>query len=160
MNELRDELGFPGMKVLQFAFDGNPDNAFLPHNFITPNCVVYTGTHDNDTTVGWFLSDKLDDRTRHTVQQICNRDLHDGSAIHHNLNHLALSSVSSLAIMPLQDVLGFGSDCRMNSPGVPEGNWRWRCAADFLTREVRSHLHYLTDLFNRGKRPTNDRDAA
>ena len=149
---LRDELGFPGMKVLQFAFDGNPDNSFLPHNFTSPQCIVYTGTHDNDTTVGWFLSDRLDDGQRENVKLLANRDSGDQRAIHNDLIFLAQSSISKLSIFPLQDILGFGGDCKMNSPGIAEGNWRWRCGVEFLTPEVAEQLKRSTRRFNRGNR--------
>ena len=148
---LRDELEFPGMKVLQFAFDGAPDNTFLPYNFTTPNCIVYTGTHDNDTTVGWFLSDRLDDRQRATVKMYANRTAGDQSAIHRDLIYLAQSSIARLCIFPLQDILGFGNDCKMNSPGVAPGNWRWRCAAQFLTEDVAEWLQTTTRLFGRAR---------
>ncbi len=138
---LRDSLGFPGMKILQFAFDGNRENSFLPYNFTTPNSVIYTGTHDNDTTVGWFLSDKLDETRRKTIKQSCNRNLGDGHEIHKDLIYLALSSISRWAIFPLQDILGFGNDCKMNSPGSKKGNWAWRCAPRFLTAEISNWLH-------------------
>ncbi len=146
---LRDTLDFPGMKILQFAFDGNRENSFLPYNFTTPNSVIYTGTHDNDTTVGWFLSDKLDDNRRRTVKQFCNRTLRDSHDIHKDLIYLALSSISRLAVFPLQDVLGFGSDCKMNSPGSKEGNWAWRCAPRFLTSEISNWLHEQCEQFGR-----------
>lgn len=148
---LRDELEFPGMKVLQFAFDGNKDNSFLPCNFQSPHCVVYTGTHDNDTTVGWYLSDKIDDNIREMVKNMANRSLHDQSGIHNDLMYLAQSSIAILCILPLQDVLGFGNDCKMNSPGVAQGNWRWRCAQEFLTREVTERMKATTSLFGRGR---------
>jgi 4-alpha-glucanotransferase len=148
---LRDELNFPGMKVLQFAFDGNPDNNFLPHNFTTPNCIVYTGTHDNNTTVGWFLSDKLNNKQRETVKITANRDPHDLRGCNHDLIFLAQSSISMLCMFPLQDILGFGGDCKMNSPGVAEGNWRWRCSAEFLTPAVAQQLKETTQRYNRGK---------
>ena len=147
--KLRDSLGFPGMKILQFAFDNNPDNSFLPYNFETSNCVVYTGTHDNDTTVGWYLGSELDDTHRARIKQFANRDIHDARGIHQDLIHLALSSTAGLAIIPLQDVLGFGSDCRMNTPGTKEGNWRWRCAPEFLSDEVSTWLKQKTELFGR-----------
>ncbi|WP_163336548.1 4-alpha-glucanotransferase [Desulfopila sp. IMCC35008] len=149
VHKLREDFHFPGMKVLQFAFDGNLDNSFLPHNFTTPNCVVYTGTHDNDTTVGWFLSNQLDDEIRSTVKHLANREMHDHSPIHHDMIYLALSSIAALSIIPLQDVLGFGNDCRMNTPGVPKGNWGWRCAPEFLTGETATHLRQVTKRFNR-----------
>ncbi|MBU0945775.1 MAG: 4-alpha-glucanotransferase [Proteobacteria bacterium] len=146
---LRKSLGFPGMKILQFAFDGNKENSFLPYNFTTPNNVIYTGTHDNDTTVGWYLSDKLNDSQRKAIRQICNRTLEDDNEIYKDIIHLALSSISRLAIFPLQDILGFGSDCKMNSPGSKKGNWSWRCAPRFLNTEISNWLHELCDQFGR-----------
>ena len=147
---LRDDLGFPGMKVLQFAFDGNRNNTFLPHNFTSPQTVVYTGTHDNDTTVGWFLSDRLDDQQRQNIKLIAGRDSHDQRGGHHDLIYLAQSSISRLCIFPLQDILGFGGDCRMNTPGIAEGNWRWRCSSEFLTPAIANQLKTITRRFNRG----------
>lgn len=147
--ELRDELGFPGMKVLQFAFDGNPDNSFLPYNYDTSNCVVYTGTHDNDTTVGWFLSNRINDEIRETTKQLANRTLNDETGIHNDLIYMALSSIGCLTIFPLQDILGFGNDCRMNSPGVPEGNWVWRCHEEYLSKDLSANLLTRTSLFGR-----------
>jgi len=148
---LRTELGFPGMKVLQFAFDGNPENSFLPHNFQSSQFIVYTGTHDNDTTVGWYLSDNLDDQQRATVRRIANRAPGDHHGVHHDLIYLAQASIAMICIFPLQDILGFGNDCKMNSPGVPTGNWRWRCAQEFLTTEVADRLRSTTRLFGRGR---------
>lgn len=147
--KLRDETGFPGMKVLQFAFDGTPDNPFLPHNFSTPHCVAYTGTHDNDTTLGWFMAEDLNDELRQTIKKMANRNLHDNSPIHEDCIYLVLSSTANLSILPLQDLLGFGSDCRMNTPGVPTGNWKWRCAAEFLTKEKANWLKVITLRFGR-----------
>jgi len=149
VSTLRDSLGFPGMKVLQFAFDGNPDNSFLPFNYTTPNCVVYTGTHDNDTTVGWFLDDRIDDRMRREIKRHANRRLDDGSGIHEDLIYMAMASIGRLTILPLQDVLGFGSDCRMNTPGLANGNWRWRCAPEYLTPERAAFLKAMTVRFGR-----------
>ncbi len=148
---LRDACGFPGMKVLQFAFDGSSDNPFLPCNFTTTNCLVYTGTHDNDTTVGWFLSEQMDDKLRATIKRTANGSLHDFKPIHHDLIFLAHSSIASLAIIPLQDVLGFGNDCRMNIPGQATGNWRWRCAKEFLGEETARGLKAVTEMFGRGR---------
>lgn len=150
--KLRDELGFPGMKVLQFAFDGNKDNTFLPHNFSTPQCIVYTGTHDNDTTVGWFLSKRLDNKQRETIKLMANREPNDRRGSHLDLIYLAQSSIGKLCIFPLQDILGFGNDCKMNSPGVASGNWRWRCAPEFLTPGVAQQLKHSTRRFSRGNR--------
>ena len=149
---LRDNLGFPGMKVLQFAFDETPDNTFLPHNFTSPQNIVYTGTHDNDTTVGWFMSDRLSDQQRENIKMIAGREPHDPRGSHHDLIFLAQASISILCIFPLQDILGFGGDCRMNTPGVAEGNWRWRCSGQFLTPEVAAWLQATTRRFNRGNK--------
>jgi len=137
------------MKILQFAFDGNRENSFLPFNFTTPNSVIYTGTHDNDTTVGWFLSDQLTDPKRKELLKYCNQRQGDASSIHRDLIYLALSSISRYAIFPLQDILGFGIDCKMNRPGPKEGNWAWRCAPRFLTDEVSRWLHDQCKLFGR-----------
>ncbi|MGW8195326.1 MAG: 4-alpha-glucanotransferase [Desulforhopalus sp.] len=151
VEELRDALGFPGMKVLQFAFDGDADNAFLPWNFHTSNCIVYTGTHDNDTSVGWFLSNRLSDAQRSEIMKSGNKDSPDAQQINHTLMYLAQSSISKLCIFPLQDILGFGGDCKMNSPGVAKGNWRWRCGREFLTPEVAYSLGQSTKRFNRAR---------
>ncbi|MDK9707863.1 MAG: 4-alpha-glucanotransferase [Desulforhopalus sp.] len=148
---LRLELGYPGMKVLQFAFDGNPENSYLPYNFQSPECVVYTGTHDNDTTVGWYLSNAIPDSLRETIKRTANRSLHDATGVHHDFIFLAHSSIAILSILPLQDVLGFGNDCKMNTPGVPRGNWRWRCAKEFLTSNTAEYLKNSTNLFGRGR---------
>jgi 4-alpha-glucanotransferase len=141
---LRDQFGFPGMKILHFAFGGGNDNPYLPFNCVT-NSVIYTGTHDNDTTVGWFdkMGDYERDRLTHYVGCI------SGEGIQWTMIRLALMSVSNQAIVPLQDVLGYGSDCRMNTPGLSEGNWAWRYEADALTGEIRDRLRMLTELSNR-----------
>ncbi len=147
--QMRDDLGFPGMKILQFAFDNNRENAFLPFNYDTKNSVIYTGTHDNDTTVGWFLSSHFNDNQRKEIKRYCNKNSLSSSDIHKDLIYLALSSISLYAIFPLQDVLGFGNDCKMNSPGSKEGNWSWRCAERFLTKDISSWLHEQCELFGR-----------
>lgn len=147
--ELRDSLNFPGMKILQFAFDGNPDNYFLPYNYTTPQAFVYTGTHDNDTTVGWYLGNRVDDTLRQRVKKLANRELHDEHPIHVDLIYLAMSSIAAVSIFPLQDILGFGSDCRMNTPGTVKGNWTWRCSKEFLTEDIATWLGDLTTLFRR-----------
>ncbi len=153
--ELRDELGAPGMRVLQFAF-GDDDKAseYQPHNYLA-HCVAYTGTHDNDTTVGWFRSEAGTDTTR-SAEQIERERRHvlayvgtDGSEIHWDMIRLAWESVADTAIAPLQDVLGLGSEARMNLPGTTEGNWTWRFRGDRLTPEVVSRLRGLTETFQR-----------
>lgn len=159
VHTLRDTLGFPGMKVLQFAFDGNPANSFLPHNFQTSDCVVYTGTHDNNTTVGWFLDTQLDDALRLRVKRLANRWLHDSTGIHDDLIYLALASIACLAVLPLQDLLGFGGDCRMNTPGISEGNWRWRCAPEFLSADLTASIRSRTELFGRYSTPRTAKET-
>ncbi len=130
---MRDALGFPGMKILQFAFDSGPDNPYLPWNYRDSNCVVYTGTHDNDTTVGWFFDPKVSENSKKAALRYANSD---GSRIHMDFIRMAYSSIARLAMVPMQDVLGFGSDCRMNTPSTTSNNWVWRCAPRFITEDV------------------------
>ncbi|MBV8133456.1 MAG: 4-alpha-glucanotransferase, partial [Alphaproteobacteria bacterium] len=120
---LRDQFRLPGMRVLQFAFDGKSDNPHLPRNY-TPNTVVYTGTHDNPTTRGWF--DELPAPQRRCLWDYLKRPAGEGREAASILINLAWSSVAALAIAPLQDLLNLGNDARMNLPGRAEGNWRWR----------------------------------
>lgn len=141
---LRDRFGFPGMKILQFAFGSDTDNPFLPFNFVR-NCVVYTGTHDNDTTLGWYST--LEEYERNTLHAYLGGMERDG--IHWALIRVALSSVAHLTITPLQDVLGLGTEARMNYPGKPSGNWAWRYAPDVLIQELGEHLRSLTTLYGR-----------
>jgi 4-alpha-glucanotransferase len=144
VEELRDQFEFPGMKVLHFAFGADSTNRYLPVNY-PHNSVVYTGTHDNDTTVGWFekLSDYEKDRLLMYVGCI------SPEGIHWTLIRLALMSVANQAIIPLQDLLGYGSDCRMNTPGQGSGNWGWRYRPETLNEEVRERLRVLTEISNR-----------
>ena len=143
---LRDAFGFPGMKILQFAFGGGPDNPYLPHNY-PPNCVVYTGTHDNDTTVGWYSSSSTPQEQDH-VRRYAQTS---GSEIHWDMIRLALASVSHTAVVPLQDILGLDGRARMNFPGKPSGNWRWRYTEGQISGEMKSRLKDLTRLYGRLK---------
>ncbi len=128
--ELRDAFDLPGMRVLQFAFDSDENNPFLPHNYVA-NTVVYTGTHDNDTTRGWFES--LPPDRQETVLSHLGLAAKDGGDVAWELIRLAATSRAALAIVPLQDVLNLASSARMNVPGSTAGNWRcaqWnRCFA-------------------------------
>lgn len=144
VEELRDAFDLPGMKVLQFAFGDDPKNLYLPHNYTNPNCVVYTGTHDNDTTVGWFLS--RDDKERQAVQRYLGRD---GSDIAWDLIRLAYASTADVAIVPLADVLRLGSEARMNIPGAPSGNWSWRYHPDQLQPGLDTGLRSLVETYGR-----------
>lgn len=148
VEKLRKDLGFPGMRILLFAFDGNTDNSYLPHNH-TRDSVVFTGTHDNDTAVGWFLSPDVPEQNKRQAKQYANQSDPQAGIFHRDMIHLALSSVADTVIIPLQDVLGFGNDCRMNTPGTSEGNWQWRCAPRFLTQELAAWLHEQTSAFGR-----------
>ena len=140
---MRDQFELPGMKVLQFAFDGDATNRFLPHNY-TPNYVVYTGTHDNDTTVGWFRA--AEPRMRSFVQRYLARS---GDDIAYDFIRAAMSSVADTAIIPMQDVLALGSEARMNLPGRPAGNWGWRYRAEMLSDWHREGLREMVELYGR-----------
>jgi 4-alpha-glucanotransferase len=141
---LRDGFGFPGMKVLQFAFGSDNGNPFLPFNYGC-NFVVYTGTHDNDTTVGWF--EKLTGRERDRLLLYVGGVGTDG--IHWDLIRLAMSSVANLSIFPLQDILGLDGASRMNFPGVAEGNWSWRYDPAVLNEPIQLRLKSLTEICGR-----------
>lgn len=141
---LRNQFEFPGMKILHFAFSGEAQNPYLPFNF-DRNFVVYTGTHDNDTTVGWY--EQLDDRERNNVLTYLGCVSADG--IHWDMIRLAFGSIANLAIVPLQDLLGLGTESRMNVPGKQDGNWGWRYQANALTPEICDRLKDLTRFFDR-----------
>ena len=143
---LRDAMGFPGMRVLQFAFGGDADSPHLPHNHLR-NSVVYTATHDNDTSAGWFRTLHAKAR-RHLRAYLPDIDQNPSWA----LTRLAWGSVADHAIVPLQDLLGLGSRARMNVPGRPEGNWRWRLEDDQLASTHLDRLAELTTLFGRAPR--------
>ncbi|NWG19937.1 MAG: 4-alpha-glucanotransferase [Chloroflexi bacterium] len=147
VEELRDRFGFPGMRVLQFAFGVKADQPYLPHNHIR-RCIVYTGTHDNDTTLGWWRS--APEKERRHVQLYLGRS---GEDIAWDFIRAALSSVADTAIIPLQDVLALGSEARMNTPGQPGGNWTWRFGLHQLTPSTIGRLRELTILYGRYVEP-------
>jgi 4-alpha-glucanotransferase len=149
VEELRDEFAFPGMKILQFAFDSEADNPYLPFNY-PRNSVVYTGTHDNDTTLGWF--NKRSPEGQERVRRFLGCTSPEG--IHWDLIRLAMSSVSDLAIIQLQDLLGLDTEARMNAPSQQLGNWGWRYSSDALTDELRERLRYMTEIYGRLPKPT------
>lgn len=140
---LRELLGFPGMNVLQFAFENDPRNVYLPHNY-RRNSVVYTATHDNQTTVGWFRS--RPEHERAAVQTYLGRD---GSDIAWDLIRVAWASVANTAIAPMQDVLRLGDEARMNVPGQPVGNWSWRMLPSQLDPSLADGLRELTHAYGR-----------
>ena len=145
---LRDEFRLPGMRVLQFAFDGKADNPYLPHNYV-PNTVVYTGTHDNATTHGWY--EALNEPERKNVWSYLGRSAGAVSEVAPALMRLAWESVAALAIAPLQDVLNLGDEARMNVPGRAEGNWRWRCTEEMLSTRAFESLRDLTRMSGRSQ---------
>jgi 4-alpha-glucanotransferase len=141
---LRDRWTLPGMRILQFAFGSDaPDNPHKPHNYVK-NAVVYTGTHDNDTTLGWLHALTTAERTRAL------RYLHsDGQAVHWDMIRTALASVADTAIVPLQDVLGLGTTARMNLPGTQQHNWRWRVLPEQFQAQLGEQLRLLTHTYGR-----------
>jgi 4-alpha-glucanotransferase len=154
---LRDAFGFPGMRILQFAFSRDAGNSDLPHNYV-PATVAYTGTHDNDTTVGWFTSVAGEGSTR-TQDEIerertfCLNYLNTaGKEIHWDFIRAVWASVATTAIVPLQDLLGLGSEARTNLPNSTAGNWAWRYKAEALTSEIEKRLKDLTVLYGRARK--------
>ena len=142
---LRDDFNLSGMKVLHFAFDSDRANPFLPFNYTNRNAIVYTGTHDNDTTVGWF--ERRSPEAQQTVINYLGCVCSEG--IQWSLIRLASSSVANVAIFPLQDILGLGNEARMNLPGTAEGNWGWRYHPDQLTPGLAGHLSCITEMYGR-----------
>ena len=142
--DLREATGFPGMKILGFAFDSKEENDYLPHTY-TKNCVVYTGTHDNDTLIGWFTKANEDDK------QFARNYLNSRSdnEIHWDAIRGAWSSVANMAIAPIQDFLGLGSEARINTPGLASGNWQWRLKEGVLTDELAERIAKLTKVYSR-----------
>jgi 4-alpha-glucanotransferase len=141
---LRDRFEFPGMKILQFAFGGGAGNPYLPFNY-TRNSIVYSGTHDNDTTVGWF--EQLSDGEKQTFIDYLGGISADG--VHWDLIRLAYSSISNMAIIPVQDLLGLGTQARMNFPGTATGNWEWRYDSGDLQPQISDRLQNLGAVFGR-----------
>lgn len=141
---LRDRFHFPGMKILQFAFGGERNSLFLPHTYGS-NCVVYTGTHDNETVVGWFANASEDER-KHVLSYM---NAPDGENIAWDLTRLAFASVADTAVATLQDLMNLGDEARMNFPGKPSGNWQWRYTTAMLTDDIANDLRQMTELYGR-----------
>ena len=148
VNKLREEIQIPGMAVLQFGFGDPGAHVHLPHTF-TPDKVVYTGTHDNDTVLGWWAS-ALPEKERVYARSYLG-PAEDG--VNWAMIRCAINSVASLCVVPLQDLLGLGGDSRMNMPSRPEGNWRWRFHADMLRPEIAEKLGSLTEVADRLPKP-------
>ena len=155
VHHLRDEMGFPGMRVLQFAFGGDPRDTHLPHNY-ERNTVVYTGTHDNDTVAGWLASKQSQSETDEESEEKeseADRALRylnaEGDEIHWDFIRAALASVAQIAIIPLQDLLGLGSEARMNLPASQKDNWAWRFKSGALDDQLSLRLKDMTELYGR-----------
>ncbi len=143
---LRDQFGFPGMKVLQFAFGEGMERKFLPHNFV-PNCVVYTGTHDNDTTRAYFEKEKEKDGDIFIHTQKYLNYFNDD--ILSELIRVAYASVAAIVIIPMQDILNLGTEARMNFPSTTGGNWAWRFTWEQVDKNLAKHYHSLAKLYER-----------
>jgi len=154
VEKLRDDFSFPGMRILQFAFSSDAKNHDLPHNY-HPNVVVYTGTHDNDTTVGWFKSVAGEGSTRDAAQIERERAFAleylntGGSEIHWDFIRAVLASCANTAVVPLQDLLGLGTEARMNLPNSTTDNWAWRFESGALSDEIQKRLRRLSELYGR-----------
>lgn len=145
---LRDYANLPGMKILQFAFDDDPANAYLPYNITNPNCVCYTGTHDNNTTVGWYKEST--EKTKDVVRRFFNCD---GNHIHWDMIRACFGTSAYKAIVPIQDLFGQDETYRMNVPGVAAGNWGYRYKKDLLSDGLAEYLLSVTKLFGRYQAP-------
>jgi 4-alpha-glucanotransferase len=146
---LMKKYELPGMRILLFAFGEDlPRNSYAPHNHI-PDCVVYTGTHDNNTTRGWYL-EETSDAQRQRIMQYVGKNISEQD-IHGDFIHLAMMSVANLVIFPIQDLLGLDSSCRMNRPATLNGNWKWRLTQGQITDDLHQRLRSLTLLFNRSR---------
>ena len=145
--EVMNHFGFPGMKVLLFAFgEGLPTNPYAPHNHVK-NCVVYSGTHDNNTVKGWFENEaSREDKRR--LSQYLGKEV-SAANVHLELIRLAMMSVANAAILPMQDILGLGGEARMNKPAKKPGNWRWRLKQDQLTDSIKMQIREMTEIYGR-----------
>lgn len=144
VEDLRDTFKFPGMKILQFGFENVEENDFLPHNYII-NCVCYSGTHDNDTSLGWYKTASPLSQDR--VRRYMNTDANDVSW---DFVRACFGSPARMAVVPIQDILSLDCSGRMNTPGVAEDNWQWRYTKDMLTPCIAERLLSLSQLFGRG----------
>ncbi len=146
VRQLLRETGYPGMKVLEFAFDSREQSDYLPHNY-DKNCIVYTGTHDNDTIQGWFHS--INEADRDMALNYMNLAPEQSDRVHWSLIRLALESVAKLCIIPVQDYLGLHTEARINIPSTVGTNWKWRLGKDVISEELLQQIKYITKLYGR-----------
>jgi len=144
--ELLAASGYPGMKVLQFAFDESEDSEYLPHKY-TENCVVYTGTHDNETSEGWYAA--IDEREKAFVNDYLGYDPQDRERFSMRFARVAMASNAKLCVIPLQDYLGLGNEARINHPSTVGANWKWRMSKGVFTGELAKEIKRLTGLYGR-----------
>ena len=144
VHKLLEDSGFPGMKVIQFAFDSREDSDYLPHNY-PKHCVVYTGTHDNDTVMGWMKSAPKE--SEKFAKQNLNLTKEEG--YNWGMMRAAWSSVADMAIVPLQDLLGLGSEARINTPSTIGENWKWRATSDQISNALAKKLYKYTEMYAR-----------
>ena len=149
VEEFRERFNLPGMKIMQFSFAGGPDDPFLPHNYPS-KCVVYTGTHDNDTARGWY--ERVPEEERDFYRRYLDRS---GDNVAWDLIRACWSSVAVLALAPIQDFLNLGNEARMNYPGNPSGNWAWRMPAEALDDELGQRIKELNYLYGRLEKDRN-----
>ena len=154
VEQLRDRFDYPGMKILQFAFSGERNSNFLPHNFVR-NCVVYTGTHDNETTWGWYRN--VDEQARDHLRRYTGRS---GDDVAWDMIRLALASVADMAVIPLQDYMDLGNEARMNFPSTESGNWQWRYTENMLSGVIAYRLRDMVELYGRLPQDNGDDDEA
>ena len=157
VEKLRDDLDLPGMKILQFAFDFNNKNYYLPHNYDDPNFIVYTGTHDNNTTNGWFYGGEIDDNTRNYALEYLGAETFND--FHWKLIRQACRSVARLVMFPAQDVLGYGAEFRMNVPGTCSGNWRWKLTRGAISGEIVGRLRRMGEIYDRIRDDEKDKSS-
>ena len=144
VENLRKPFGFPGMRIMQFAWDSGPMNMFLPHNH-TVDSVVYTGTHDNNTTRGWLEQEATEKGLAHMEQHVG----HKLGEIEDELIRMAFASPGVMAIVPIQDWLKLGAEARMNTPGLASGNWSWRVSREQLSHELGAQMRELAQRYER-----------
>jgi 4-alpha-glucanotransferase len=148
VRKLMEKFGLPGMKVLLFAFSGDSANPYLPHNHI-PHCILYTGTHDNNTVRGWFDGEASAENKKNLFRYLGRKISAQEAA--DEFIRMAMMSVAETVILPIQDLLGLGAECRMNTPSLTEGNWKWRLLPGQITPELSDRLRNLTEIYGRAR---------
>lgn len=147
VRELLKETGYPGMKILQFAFDSGPENAYLPYNYTTNNCVVYTGTHDNDTTMGWYQT--ILPGAKKAVKRYLNDLYESDGAVVWDFIRMAEASIANLCVIPMQDFLCLGKEARINTPSTLGDNFKWRLVKNQLSRKLQEDILDMMEAYGR-----------